>query len=137
MKGDGQGNFENHPGMVAMFHHVGLEVREMERSIRFYTDFFGFRLEKCLRLGEEEIAFLRRDALVLELVENGRADGTGSCFISHSALSALRKQERSCWRPAFPKRKGSGNGKMDGNTRFYWARTGSASNGWKQDKLSD
>jgi catechol 2,3-dioxygenase-like lactoylglutathione lyase family enzyme len=66
--------------MVAMFHHVGLEVRQLERSIRFYTDFFGFRVEKRLRLGEEEIAFLRRDAFVLELVENGETEGAGSVY---------------------------------------------------------
>lgn len=52
-----------------MFHHVGLEVKDLERSIRFYREAFGME-EECRFVSDgEKIAFLRLGEFRLELAE--------------------------------------------------------------------
>ncbi len=51
-------------------HHTGIEVNDLERSIRFYIQWFGFSLEMEDVLGKERLAFLKRGEQRLELVEN-------------------------------------------------------------------
>lgn len=67
--------------MIRRFSHVGLCVRDLERSLRFYRDGLGFREVSKLEIGGEptatllelpdvhlEARFLERDGLRLELL---------------------------------------------------------------------
>jgi catechol 2,3-dioxygenase-like lactoylglutathione lyase family enzyme len=67
--------------MIRRFSHVGLCVRDLERSLRFYRDGFGFREVSKVAIGGEptatllelpdvrlEARFLERDGLRLELL---------------------------------------------------------------------
>lgn len=49
--------------------HVGLRVRDLERSKEFYRTVMGFALEKELDLGETRLAFMAMGGGSLELVE--------------------------------------------------------------------
>lgn len=49
--------------------HVGLRVRDLEHSKKFYEIVMGFHLEKGLDLGETRLAFLSGEGMTLELVE--------------------------------------------------------------------
>jgi lactoylglutathione lyase len=57
------------------FHHVGIEVRDLERSIRFYRDVLGLRLRRRLTVLGEEIAFLTSGNACLELVQSSEDPG--------------------------------------------------------------
>jgi catechol 2,3-dioxygenase-like lactoylglutathione lyase family enzyme len=66
----------------SVFNHVGHCVRDMDRSIRFYTDVLGFALERTLQVADTptdrllrleaplgmSAVYLRRDGLILELM---------------------------------------------------------------------
>lgn len=49
-------------------HHYGLEVSDLEESIKFYTDLLGLELESRHTFLGEEIAFLASSHFRLELV---------------------------------------------------------------------
>lgn len=57
------------------FHHIGLEVEDLVEAISFYTKYFGFSLEKQLKLLDEDIVFLVSDHMRLELVTNPEEKG--------------------------------------------------------------
>ena len=56
--------------MTVSFHHAGVYVRDLERSIRFYGDAFGLHVIERLTLGDEEIAFLDAGAARVELLQS-------------------------------------------------------------------
>ncbi|MGA9174825.1 MAG: VOC family protein [Thermoactinomyces sp.] len=51
------------------FHHIGLEVKNLDESIRFYTRFFGLSPGRTLELDGEKIVFLKGLNGYLELIE--------------------------------------------------------------------
>lgn len=52
-------------------HHMGLSVPDLEASIKWYGEFFGFTVEKRMEIPpiHAKIAFLKRDDFRLELFE--------------------------------------------------------------------
>ncbi|QHE51269.1 glyoxalase/bleomycin resistance/dioxygenase family protein [Pontibacillus sp. HMF3514] len=48
-------------------HHVGIHVSDLERSYRFYNEYFGFQAGERFSLGEESILFLEKGEVKLEL----------------------------------------------------------------------
>jgi lactoylglutathione lyase len=60
-------------------HHYGLEVSNLEKSIKFYTDLFGLELESRHSFLGKEIAFLASSHFRLELV--GHPHSTNSAHI--------------------------------------------------------
>jgi lactoylglutathione lyase len=70
-----------------VFHHVGLEVKDLERSIRFYREAFGMEEECRFVLDGELIAFLRLGEIRLELAELQDWKDQGSCGV-HLAFKA-------------------------------------------------
>lgn len=53
--------------------HVGLIVRDLDRSLAFYKDLFGFPEYSRLDMGETKIVFLNVGGTLLELVQ--RSEG--------------------------------------------------------------
>ncbi|MFT4413990.1 VOC family protein [Fredinandcohnia humi] len=51
------------------WHHVGVEVENLDNVIAFYEDVFGFTTDTIMKLGDEKIAFLKKDGVQIELVE--------------------------------------------------------------------
>ncbi|WP_409302606.1 VOC family protein [Peribacillus sp. SCS-155] len=56
-------------------HHIALEVNNLERSIEFYQMLFGQLEEIRLRIIDEEIVFLSKGNIRIELIKK---DGTHS-----------------------------------------------------------
>jgi lactoylglutathione lyase len=62
-------------------HHIGLEVTNLEESIRFYTDLLGLELESRHSFLGEEIAFLASSHFRLELACHPHStNSTHLCF---------------------------------------------------------
>ncbi|SEM88615.1 VOC family protein [Lihuaxuella thermophila] len=72
-------------------YHVGMEVRDLERSIRFYQQWFGFVLERLEVLGNEQIAFLTLGEQRIELVKNPSISFASSSF--HLAFEVKRIEQ--------------------------------------------
>ncbi len=62
------------------FHHVGIEVSDINACITFYEDILGFEGNGRFHYGEEEIYFLEKDGIRIELIENkSKPDSGGEC----------------------------------------------------------
>jgi len=59
--------------MAASLGHVGIHVRDLERSLRFYTGVFGFHVRRRLSVGESLFAILDVGGGWLEIIQ--RPDG--------------------------------------------------------------
>jgi len=59
------------PPHVRGLHHAGVHVASLARSIAFYETVFGLQVAARLRLGDEQLAFLRTGAGWLELIAAG------------------------------------------------------------------
>jgi len=46
---------------TAVVNHIGLVTTDMERSRRFYTEVFGFRYDRDLRLSADKLGILRQE----------------------------------------------------------------------------
>lgn len=69
-------------------HHIGMNVKSLERSKEFYQSHFGFAEEMVFNWGSENILFLKKGDCRLELIEES-GDGEGSaCAFLHLALEA-------------------------------------------------
>lgn len=77
--------------------HVALEVRDLEASINFYWDHFGFKLysRQTVRNGLQ-IGYLKLGSTVLELVGEARApmQGFHFCLISTDFDAAVERLVR-------------------------------------------
>ncbi|WP_226086362.1 VOC family protein [Mesobacillus sp. S13] len=63
------------------FHHYGLEVSNLEESIKFYSDLLGLELESRHSFLGEEIAFLSSTHFRLELVSHPHSTNSAHlCF---------------------------------------------------------
>jgi lactoylglutathione lyase len=55
--------------MLKQIEHVGIQVRDLDRSIRFYTEVLGLKLRRRVRLNETtELAFLPLGESEIELI---------------------------------------------------------------------
>ncbi|WP_060673985.1 VOC family protein [Rossellomorea vietnamensis] len=69
-------------------HHIGMNVKDLERSKEFYQSHFGFEKEMVFKWGSENILFLKKGDCRLELIEEpGEDDGMKRTFL-HLALAA-------------------------------------------------
>ncbi|MEH7252005.1 VOC family protein [Neobacillus niacini] len=65
------------------FHHIAIEVNDLETSIAFYQEFIGLSEEGRLVFNEEEIVFLVSHDFRLELISGGHqnvSQGVHICF---------------------------------------------------------
>lgn len=52
------------------WHHVGIQVQDLEKSEKFYEEVFGFSIEQRFELVGEKITFLKRDSIRIELIQS-------------------------------------------------------------------
>lgn len=60
------------------WHHAGIEVTCLEKSVAFYEEYFQFEVQSCLMLGEEKIIFMSRGPVVVELIESPESQARSS-----------------------------------------------------------
>ena len=51
-------------------HHIGIEVKDIEQSRKFYEHVLGFQEETYFKLNDEKILFLKRQNFLLELIQS-------------------------------------------------------------------
>lgn len=57
--------------MVAGVAHIGLYIKDVERSIRFYTDILGFEMiHRFTSLEGHFLAFMKSGNLIIELIQH-------------------------------------------------------------------
>lgn len=54
---------------MAKLSHVGIRVRDLDKSRTFYESALGFRQARTVDLGETRLAFLEAEGSTIELVE--------------------------------------------------------------------
>lgn len=52
------------------WHHAGIPVSNLNESILFYKQKFGFSFEQYLTLQDEKIVFMRNEDVQIELIES-------------------------------------------------------------------
>jgi lactoylglutathione lyase len=62
------------------FHHLGLEVGNLERAVTFYRSLYGFEDMQRLTLLDESIVFLQKGDFRLELYEGPDPSASHLCF---------------------------------------------------------
>lgn len=75
------------------FHHLGIEVRELDNAIAFYKNLFEIKEMTCMTLGGENVAFLQTAHVLFELVESdspGRVHFAFQCGNVQSGISRLQ-----------------------------------------------
>lgn len=72
-------------------HHYGLEVSNLEESIKFYTDLLGLELESRHNFLGEEIAFLASSHFRLELVCHHQSTNSAHICFEISDLQQVIK----------------------------------------------
>ncbi|WHX38662.1 VOC family protein [Mesobacillus sp. AQ2] len=80
------------------FHHLGIEVSDLQAAKAFYEKIFGFKENGGLRFGGEDIFFLEKDGFKIELIGNVPVSESGVsmhlCFeVDH--LNSVIKEFRS------------------------------------------
>jgi lactoylglutathione lyase len=80
--------------MDMRLHHIGMNVKSLEKSKEFYQTHFGFMEEMYFKWGSEKILFLKKGDHRLELIEEpGASNGSRGAFL-HIAfdVSDLEKE---------------------------------------------
>ena len=73
--------------MRASLDHVGIYVKDLERSLEFYDEVFGFPEHSKLNLGTTKIAFLDLGGVLLEIVQRAEPPEAPSGSWSHLAYT--------------------------------------------------
>ncbi|GAA0340543.1 hypothetical protein GCM10008967_33630 [Bacillus carboniphilus] len=51
------------------WHHVGIEVKNISESIRFYQNYFGLEIEEELEWEDETVIFMGKGPVRIELIQ--------------------------------------------------------------------
>ena len=73
--------------MKASLDHAGIYVEDLERSIDFYSEIFGFPEQRRLNLGTTKIAFLDLGSALLEIIQRAEPPEAPSGSWSHLAYT--------------------------------------------------
>jgi lactoylglutathione lyase len=61
---------------MAKLDHIGVYVKDLEKSLAFYSELFGFELVDRFGSGEAKIATIDIDGGLLELIQRAGSPGT-------------------------------------------------------------
>ena len=73
--------------------HIGIRVRDMEASLKFYTELLGFELTDRQMLGTTELSFLKNGTCLIELIHSATHDERVAGQIDHVALEVQNIDE--------------------------------------------
>ena len=76
--------YEN--GAVTGLAHIGVRVKDMDASIRFYTELLGFKLAARQKLGASELAFLTCGTCEIELIRGATYEERTPGQVDHIAV---------------------------------------------------
>lgn len=79
-------NCSNCGGEITGLAHIGIRVRDMEASIRFYVDTLGFTLTDTHQAGPTKLAFLNIGTCLIELIQPAQYDERTPGQIDHIAV---------------------------------------------------
>jgi lactoylglutathione lyase len=51
-------------------HHIGIEVKDLKKSVEFYESIFKFKTAACFILENERIVFLENRGVKIELIQS-------------------------------------------------------------------
>ena len=81
-----------------MFHHIGIEVSNIENSQHFYNKLLNFQYETTFEFFDEKIVFLTNQQIKLELIEkDGDVKSQGNlhiCFSVDNLIKMLKRAKR-------------------------------------------
>jgi lactoylglutathione lyase len=66
--------------------HINIQTRDLEKSVKFYSEVLGFTLVKRLELGSIKLVFLTLGGVTVELKEAGEMVTCQDCAIDHFSL---------------------------------------------------
>ena len=73
--------------------HIGIRVRDMDVSVKFYTELLGFKVTGRQMLGTTELCFLENGSCPLELIHSATHDERVPGQIDHFALEVQHIDE--------------------------------------------
>jgi len=77
--------------------HIGIKTINIEEGIQFYTKILGFEFLNRMKPGHVELAFLRLDGTVIELVEMKEGDQFEDGVVNHLALTVSDIEKAVDW----------------------------------------
>ena len=79
-------NCDHCGGEILGLAHIGVKVRDIEASIRFYRDVLGFQLTSRQDLGATHLAFLNIGTCLIELVQKETYEERTAGQVDHIAM---------------------------------------------------
>ena len=76
----------NCEGKITGLAHIGIKVKDMEESIKFYTEVLGFELTSQQQLGTSHLAFLNIGTCLLELIQSAVYEERTAGQVDHIAV---------------------------------------------------
>ncbi|WP_425803712.1 VOC family protein [Desulfitobacterium sp. Sab5] len=87
-------------GQINLFRgveHIGIKTINIDEGIQFYTKILGFEFLHRKKPGLVELAFLRLDGTVIELVEMKKGDQFEDGVVNHLALTVTDIEKAVDW----------------------------------------
>lgn len=107
--------------MITEFNHIGVNVRDLPTTMKFYTEHFGAVFVRGLYIPSSHTigAYMQLGDLMIEFLAPQQPDASARCGISHIAYltddiaQEARRLKALGWHFVVePKRAGSGGGKL-------------------------
>ena len=83
-------------GKITGLAHIGIMVKDMEASIRFYRDVLGFELTEQAQVGASKLAFLNIGTCLLELVQAADYAPRPTGVVDHIAIEVTDIENLVC-----------------------------------------
>lgn len=89
-------NCEKCGGKILGLAHIGIRVRDLEESIKFYTETLGFELTARQQPGSSKLAFLHIGTCLLELIQPDPFEPREPGQIDHIAVEVTGIESLVC-----------------------------------------
>ena len=73
-------------GKITGLAHIGVKVKDIDASIKFYTELLGFELTHKQKFGSSTLAFLGAGSCLLELIQGSNYEERTPGQVDHIAI---------------------------------------------------